>query len=990
MSYVTDYTGKLPANLISNELLTIYNLNGTEHFVLTPANAPFFLTNLIVKRTYGGVTTTLVEGQHYWPALLFIGATRATGIPTYGCIYIEKSISTGVFDITYQTVGSTWVLDPLDVQNNLTSLSTDPRVISWETANGLPVHFDANVVPWTTYNKKTIADVVAKINEIDAAIIASNAASSTPTTLKFTNDATGQGTSNITLTLRPTGIIPGTYTKFTVDEKGRIADASEVRSLADLGIAIDYATQEGLDFTLANEVVQLSHIGTGGSVHAVATTTTDGFMSPADKIKLNKASIFSLTSTAAAALAATASPGISSEMARYDHVHPLIPVATTTDAGLMSAADKVKLNGIAAGAQANAVTSVNTHIGSVTLSITDFALNNVNNTSDVDKPVSTAFQTELNTKQVKLFDYTDTEAVILALDATALSGKVAKCTDTLKEYVSDGTDWIEVLNSGGGASSYSTDLARKPIPLSPANNAIGQNGDLTLTANAYAPMYDSDTRIERQFQVTLATDTAFANIVYSGASAADSHSVTTNLDRNTAYIWRCRDKYNTIVSGATTTKNTAWSTAWKFTTANVVIDTPTFTSITGEPNDVTEDATIVMSAFNVSVGSETHLSTTWKIYDSTNTLIYTNANDTINLTSWTIPYGVLSANSDYTFKVTYNGDHFNSSAASKTINTETTFAYGNYLVVGSAGATVFHRYGVSVDTFTRIGSDAGAVGASCFGANFSSDGNYLLTLAKNGGTPKFAKRTKDSFGGLSGSFPTVVGVVLTAAATSNDGSYIAWGYDTSPFIKITKRTGTTLATLSGTITQPPGAVQCMAFSHDGVYLAVGHSVTPYITIYKRSGDTFTKLPDPAALPTAAPGYCVFNRQDTLLAFSGATYSRLSDTFTKIASTVSGAFSFSPDGNYLATKSGSTFVLKSISGTTFTTLVLANTPLANTALANANCAGNILFSPDGKKLAIQTSSSTFSIYNFETGALITSPVYGHIPYTWYQNNHGATP
>ncbi|WP_448953083.1 hypothetical protein [Labrys neptuniae] len=64
--------------------------------------------------------------------------------------------------------------------------------------------------------------------------------------------------------------------------------------------------------------------------------------------------------------------------------------ATQTVAGLMSAADKYKLDGIAVGAQVNAVTTVAGRTGDVLLAKTDVGLGNVDNTSDVNKPVSTA------------------------------------------------------------------------------------------------------------------------------------------------------------------------------------------------------------------------------------------------------------------------------------------------------------------------------------------------------------------------------------------------------------------------------------------------------------------------------------------------------------------------------------------------------------------------------------------------------------------------
>jgi len=72
--------------------------------------------------------------------------------------------------------------------------------------------------------------------------------------------------------------------------------------------------------------------------------------------------------------------------------------ATQTEAGFMSAADKTKLNGVETGAQVNTVTSVAGRTGVVVLTKTDVGLANVDNTADTAKPVSTAQQTALNLK----------------------------------------------------------------------------------------------------------------------------------------------------------------------------------------------------------------------------------------------------------------------------------------------------------------------------------------------------------------------------------------------------------------------------------------------------------------------------------------------------------------------------------------------------------------------------------------------------------------
>lgn len=65
---------------------------------------------------------------------------------------------------------------------------------------------------------------------------------------------------------------------------------------------------------------------------------------------------------------------------------------------LMTDAERTKLAGIAAGAQVNTVTSVAGKTGAVTLVKGDVGLGNVDNTSDANKPVSTAQQAALDAK----------------------------------------------------------------------------------------------------------------------------------------------------------------------------------------------------------------------------------------------------------------------------------------------------------------------------------------------------------------------------------------------------------------------------------------------------------------------------------------------------------------------------------------------------------------------------------------------------------------
>ena len=78
--------------------------------------------------------------------------------------------------------------------------------------------------------------------------------------------------------------------------------------------------------------------------------------------------------------------------------------ATTSTAGLMSAGDKTKLDGIETGAQKNTITGIkgssesSYRTGNVNITKANIGLSNVDDTADADKPISTATQTALNGK----------------------------------------------------------------------------------------------------------------------------------------------------------------------------------------------------------------------------------------------------------------------------------------------------------------------------------------------------------------------------------------------------------------------------------------------------------------------------------------------------------------------------------------------------------------------------------------------------------------
>lgn len=90
--------------------------------------------------------------------------------------------------------------------------------------------------------------------------------------------------------------------------------------------------------------------------------------------------------------------------------------------------EKAKLAGIQAGAQVNAVTTVSGRSGAVTLAKGDVGLSNVDNTSDINKPVSTATSTALSGKVDKVTGKGLSENDYTIAEKTKLAGVASEAT----------------------------------------------------------------------------------------------------------------------------------------------------------------------------------------------------------------------------------------------------------------------------------------------------------------------------------------------------------------------------------------------------------------------------------------------------------------------------------------------------------------------------------------------------------------------------------
>lgn len=152
-----------------------------------------------------------------------------------------------------------------------------------------------------------------------------------------------------------------------------------------------------------------------------------------------------------------------------------IPLATNSTDGKMSKSDKAKLDGIASNAQVNTITGIkgdsesNYRVGNVNITKANIGLENVNNTSDANKPISTATQNALNGKAnsshthtktqitdmpTKLSQFANDAGYITALDVDTSTNHVHSNKATLDKITeSNLTDWNNKLSKSGGTMS---------------------------------------------------------------------------------------------------------------------------------------------------------------------------------------------------------------------------------------------------------------------------------------------------------------------------------------------------------------------------------------------------------------------------------------------------------------------------------------------------------------------------------------------------------
>lgn len=264
--------------------------------------------------------------------------------------------------------------------------------------------------------------------------------------------------------------------------------------------------------TTATTVTVTSSTGNNATLPA-ATTSAAGVMIATDKAKLNgieagaQANVATNlgSSRTATTVTVTSSTGNNVSLAG----------ASTSAAGVMVAADKTKLNGIEAGAQVNTVDSVAGKTGVVSLVKGDVGLGNVDNTSDANKPISTATATALSNKQDTLVSG-DNIATING--NSILAGGNITTPNTTYSAMS-----VAEINAGTATNNRSIRPDRLEYALGKYRNTAADLGGSTPSDMDYPTQLAVKTYVDQQAPFTNDAVESVHNLDYFTAQFSDKY-----------------------------------------------------------------------------------------------------------------------------------------------------------------------------------------------------------------------------------------------------------------------------------------------------------------------------------------------------------------------------------------------------------------------------------------------------------------------------------
>lgn len=136
IKYPFDPTGSNPNNLVTGES---QSLAAATNRAFVPNNGPFFTRGLVVRSMPSG--TVLTPETQYKACQLYVDATLRVGEEICSVIVITDSTLGSDFSIDYQVVGGEFSESTYAVQQMINALQIDDRAVNWGDILGKPEEF---------------------------------------------------------------------------------------------------------------------------------------------------------------------------------------------------------------------------------------------------------------------------------------------------------------------------------------------------------------------------------------------------------------------------------------------------------------------------------------------------------------------------------------------------------------------------------------------------------------------------------------------------------------------------------------------------------------------------------------------------------------------------------------------------------------------------------------------------------------------------------
>ena len=244
-----DPTGESATNLILNEVHTLTKQNYRDYHYIVPKFAPFYAESVKLKIVQLDMSEKeLVLGIDYHLTHKFITASTsiAKGDICGSITFLDNELSGVLYIEKYQALGGIWTATDEELLKIVSSAQKNPRITSWESVSGRPVHFPVVNHEYDLINLKGTNELIEAIDRLSLSVI------------EYIQNSEGYTNEEINRLLNLKLDKNGTaFNTNKFDNKTMSEHISEINQLIDAKI-LNYSNAQPKDYATLQQVVHIA------------------------------------------------------------------------------------------------------------------------------------------------------------------------------------------------------------------------------------------------------------------------------------------------------------------------------------------------------------------------------------------------------------------------------------------------------------------------------------------------------------------------------------------------------------------------------------------------------------------------------------------------------------------------------------------------------------------------------------------------------------